>query len=189
VVDLALEGRVRACLERRDRHGAATLLVRGYGPRILGYQRAVLRDEAAAADAFSQFCEFLWRQLDQWRGESALLTWLYHLAWGAVQRQADDPFRRRRIRLGTSEMNGLAQEVLSSATRFVDEAQAGLLRLREQLTPEEQTLLILRVDRDLGWRDVALVLGGRVAALRKRFERLKEKVRQLAAADGMTGGR
>jgi RNA polymerase sigma-70 factor (ECF subfamily) len=186
-VDGDLEVRIRACLDGGDRHGAATLAVRGYGPRILGYQRAVLHDDAAAADAFYQFCEYLWRQLGQYRGDSSFLTWLYHLAWGAVRRHLEDPYQRRGRRLGTSEMNGIAEEVLSSATRVHSEVEASLQRLRRQLTPEEQTLLILRVDRDLAWRDVASVLGGSEAALRKRFERLKEKVRRLAGGHGRAG--
>jgi RNA polymerase sigma-70 factor (ECF subfamily) len=168
-----LEARVRDCLARGDRHAAATLIVRGYGPKILGYQRAVLRDEATAAEAFSQFCEFLWKQLDQFRGESALLTWLYHLARGAVRRQTGDPFRRRGRRLETSEMEALAQEVLSSSTRRMNAADDRLARLRGQLSAEEQTLLILRIDKDLPWSDIVEVLGGTEAALRKRFERLK----------------
>jgi RNA polymerase sigma-70 factor (ECF subfamily) len=182
LVQVGVDGQIRDCLARGDRHGAASLAVRGYGPSILGYLRSVVRDETAAADAFSQFCEFLWKQLHQYRGEAAFSTWLYHLAWGAVRRQLEDPYQRRGRRLETSELHALAQQVLSSTTRILDEAEARLEALRAQLTPEEQTLLILRVDRDLAWRDIAVVLGGSEPALRKRYERLKEKVRRLAAA-------
>jgi RNA polymerase sigma-70 factor (ECF subfamily) len=63
--------------------------------------------------------------------------------------------------------------------------------LRARLAPDDQTLLVLRVDKDLGWRDIALVELGddaptavldRVAAtLRKRFERVKQRLRELVA--------
>jgi RNA polymerase sigma-70 factor (ECF subfamily) len=55
-----------------------------------------------------------------------------------------------------------------------------------KLAPEDQMLLILRLNRRLGWNEVARVLDGegdeqalarRAAALRKRFERLKETLR------------
>jgi RNA polymerase sigma-70 factor (ECF subfamily) len=64
------------------------------------------------------------------------------------------------------------------------------MRLRESLDPEEQTLLILRVDKGMAWEDVAEVLradGEPVApaALRKRFERLKEKLGRLAREQGL----
>jgi RNA polymerase sigma-70 factor (ECF subfamily) len=56
---------------------------------------------------------------------------------------------------------------------------------------EDQTLLVLRVDRNLAWRDIAQVILGEDArpsdltrkstALRKQFERVKDRLRALAA--------
>jgi RNA polymerase sigma-70 factor (ECF subfamily) len=65
-----------------------------------------------------------------------------------------------------------------------------LVKLRDSLDPEEQTLLILRVDKAMPWEDVAEVLGAdgdpvSPAALRKRFERLKEKLGRLAREQGL----
>jgi RNA polymerase sigma-70 factor (ECF subfamily) len=69
--------------------------------------------------------------------------------------------------------------------------------LRERLDPEDQTLLILHVDRALTWPEIALVLHdeaaplegaehGRAAArLRKRFERVKAEFRRLAREEGL----
>ena len=66
--------------------------------------------------------------------------------------------------------------------------------IRKQLDPDDQTLLVLRVDRDLAWRDIAIVMLGeaavdaevtkKAAALRKQFERVKERLRELAAESG-----
>ena len=63
--------------------------------------------------------------------------------------------------------------------------------IRAELPEEEQTLLVLRVDRNLAWRDIACVLLGeaadadeiqrKAATLRKQFERVKERLRELAA--------
>ncbi len=65
-----------------------------------------------------------------------------------------------------------------------------LLKLRESLDREEQTLLILRVDKAMAWEEVAEVLRtdgepATTAALRKRFERLKEKLGRLAREQGL----
>jgi len=81
---------------------------------------------------------------------------------------------------------------------------AGLARLRASLSVEEQTLLVLRVDRELEWEEIAEVLGPgpedddtppggggarpaarRAAALRKRFERLKARLREEAMKNGL----
>jgi RNA polymerase sigma-70 factor (ECF subfamily) len=64
-------------------------------------------------------------------------------------------------------------------------------RIRRELAEDDQTLLVLRVDRDLAWRDIAIVMLGeeagsdeltrKAAALRKQFERIKDQLRALAA--------
>ena len=71
--------------------------------------------------------------------------------------------------------------------------------LRERLTRDEQDLLVLRVDRDLSWRDVvhamldegdedALDEAGlhkMEAALRQRFTEIKKRLKILAEAAGL----
>ena len=60
----------------------------------------------------------------------------------------------------------------------------------------ERPLLVLRVDRDLSWNGarIAIVLGESgdgakaSARLRKRFQLVKDKLRELARAEGLLGG-
>jgi hypothetical protein len=65
-----------------------------------------------------------------------------------------------------------------------------VMRLREQLEQDDRTLLILRIDRRLGWDDIAAIVEPDAptperikqlsATLRKRFERVKARLRELA---------
>ena len=68
--------------------------------------------------------------------------------------------------------------------------------LREQLDLEDQTLLILRVDRNMSWRELAQTLSGTVdldeatieresARLRKAFERVKRELKRLSEDRGL----
>jgi RNA polymerase sigma-70 factor (ECF subfamily) len=73
--------------------------------------------------------------------------------------------------------------------------------LRDKLDPEDQMLLLLRVDRRMDWRDLAMVMSAgedpagvglndeelarESARLRKRFERVKEELRRLAKESGL----
>jgi RNA polymerase sigma-70 factor (ECF subfamily) len=168
-----------------DLSAAATCAVQGFGSEILGYLMAVARTEEAAREVFSQFCEDLWRGLARFRGESSLRTWAYTLAWHALQRHARDPFQKRGRRLMTTEGERLAKSVHTTKEHLSE----GIRRLRESLQPEEQTLLVLRVDRELSWEEVAAVMGVKEPVLRKRFERLKEKLKTLAVAAGLMNGK
>ncbi len=184
------EDRIDALLAAGDLRGAAGEAVRALGPRILGYLHAVLRDDADAAEAFSAFAESLWRGIAGFRGECAFRTWAYKLAWSAALRVRDDAYRRRGRRLETTEISRLADEVRRSSVLRAERESAALERLRALLTPEEQSLLVLRVDQGLPWEDVALVLSAPgapvdAAALRKRFERLKDKLARKAREEGL----
>jgi hypothetical protein len=73
-VTVVVEEAVRRRLDAGDLDGAASAALRGYGPQVLGCLRAVLRDEDAAAEAFSRFAEALCKGLPRFRGEASLLT-------------------------------------------------------------------------------------------------------------------
>jgi RNA polymerase sigma-70 factor (ECF subfamily) len=186
-----LEERIGALLDRSDLQGAATEAVKGYGPQILGYLVAVLRDESAAYDVFSQFSEDLWRGIGTFRRQCSVRTWAYKLAWHATQRHRRDAFRRHARGFLSGEMSKIAEEVRASTAIYLRTAvKDRVARLRERLEPQEQTLLILRVDKGLSWTEVAEVMSeeGEAmdgAALRKRFERLKVKLRNLAEEEGL----
>jgi RNA polymerase sigma-70 factor (ECF subfamily) len=64
-----------------------------------------------------------------------------------------------------------------------------LRKLRSSLDPEERSMLVLRIEKELDWDEIAAVLSAEghpvsSVALRKRFERLKEKLAKLARREG-----
>jgi RNA polymerase sigma-70 factor, ECF subfamily len=69
----------------------------------------------------------------------------------------------------------------------LERQRAELEALRAELSDEDQTLLVLRLDQDLTWEEVAEVLSleGRAveaATLRKRYERIKGRLAELVRA-------
>lgn len=185
-----LESRVRALLAGGDGGAAATEALRALGPGVLRYLRSLLRDEAAATDAFSEFAEHLWRGLPAFRGESSLRGWALRLAHHAALDVLSDAWRKRGRRFATGEASRLADEVRTRTVVRVEQQRLALDKLREGLTVEERSLLALRVDQGLGWNEVAQVLSAEGApvepsTLMKRFERLKERLATMARAQGL----
>lgn len=181
-----VERRIAGHLERREFRAAADEAVRGYGGEITGYLLALLREEAAADEVFSRVCEKLWRGLPRFRRESSLRTWVYRLAWNAARDFQKEQERTPIRALGTTEISGIAAEMAASRppferSSFVD----AFARLRESLDPQEQTLLTLRLHAGMSWNEIAEVVGRKPAALRKRYERLKTRLRKQAEAAGL----
>jgi RNA polymerase sigma-70 factor (ECF subfamily) len=189
----ALEAEVARLLERDDLRAAAAAILRGYGPSILSYLAALARDEDRADDTFSQFCEDLWRGLPGFRRDASVRTWVYTLAWHAWLRNERDAFRRHGRPLATDELSRLAAEVRSTtALHLRSEAKDAVALLRMQLSPAEQSLLVLRVDRALSWSEVATVMSTPeehldAQTVAKRFQRVKTKLRKLAEDAGLLG--
>jgi RNA polymerase sigma-70 factor (ECF subfamily) len=181
----ALEEKLADLLARRLYRDAATAALRGYGPEILGYLVAILHDREGAYDAFSEFSEELWRSLERFAGASSFRSWAYGVAWHVAKRFERSRARRHTRQLHTSEASQLAEEIrASTALHQRTEAKARLARVRAALDRESQTLLVLRVDRDLSWKEVAEVLAVDEATARKRFSRLKERIREELAKPG-----
>jgi RNA polymerase sigma-70 factor, ECF subfamily len=195
------EATLRSLHEAHNFDAVATLALRRYGPEVLGFLVAVRRDAQAASEAFSQFCEDLWVGLPNFAWGCTLRTWAYALARHALARHGRDAFRRRGVPLSNHpQLSALEQQVRTETLPHLRTDAKGLAaRLREQLEPDEQALLVLRIDRNLSWHDVALVLSERgpreaptdlakeAAALRKRFERVKAKLKALMAREGAGG--
>ena len=189
---LDVEARVAEAVARRDFKSATTALIEGYGPQVLGYLRAVVKDGEKAEDAFALFSENVWRGFPTWEGRASARAWAYSVAWNAAGRLFRDPWNRRRRKLQRSVASKLAAAVLSSSRLDLERREAELDQLRAFLTPEEHSLLVLRVDRGLSWREVAVAMGepdddASLAAQRKRFERLKAKLAIIARTCGLLG--
>ena len=181
-----IERNIGECLDSGNLRGAADESVRAYGGEIAGYLLALLRDEAAADEVFSRVCEKLWRGLPGFRRRSSLRTWLYRLAWNAARDFQREQGRAPTRPLRTTEISAIAARISASRPRFERSSFADAFeKLREGLGPDEQTLLTLRLHAGLSWNEIGEVLRRKPATLRKRFERLKERLRTQAEAAGL----
>jgi RNA polymerase sigma-70 factor (ECF subfamily) len=192
-----LETEVRRLCQTGDLHAATTAVIQRLGPELLGFLVVVVRDPAEAGDVFADLCVRMWKGLGTFRWESSLRTWAYAIARRACHAHlaARESWRGRHVRLSeVPEIDEMIARVRTTTLASLQRRQTRAERLRAQLTPDEQVLITLRVDRELEWREIARVVSDdedltdaditRIAAgLRKRFERIKEKLKQLADED------
>ena len=180
----ATEERIQALLAVGDARAAATEAMQAFGPRILGYVRTILRDDGDAGDAFSVWAEHLWRGIGSYRAESSFRTWAYRIAYHAALNVKSEAWRRLGRRLETGEASRLADEIRTRSAVREERQRTRLEEIRARLTPEEQTLLTLRVDQELSWEEIAEVVSAAgepvdAPALRKRFQRLKARLAEM----------
>jgi RNA polymerase sigma-70 factor, ECF subfamily len=199
------EARIRAAFDAAELQLAATLLLELYGSEIFRFLVARLHDPEMAADVFGDFTEDLWRGMPGFRWLCSARAWAYTLARHAASRTIKQHRKRlhRNVSLSRAEpLSEIAERVRSqTSAQLRTETRDRFAALRRQLPEEEQTLLFLRVNRELPWLDIARILAeGSVddamqlspqaltteaARLRKRFQKAKDRLRQLAVEAGL----
>jgi len=194
-----VESRIRLAYEAGNFEGAATEAIQGYGPEILGFLANLLQDHEEASEAFAHACEDMWAGIEGFQWRCRFRTWVFAVARRAYQRYLSRERRWRYRRLSeVTEPQVLANKVRTATSPYLrTENKTRLSELRCQLSEPEQTLLILRVDRNLPWKDLARVMSGpdrnldettlvrHSATYRKQFERAKARLRRLATEAGL----
>lgn len=197
-----IERSVRVAQERGALDEAVTIVLRGYGPEILRLLRALSKSDDDTSEAFSVFAENLWKGIGTFAWRSTMRTWAYTLARHALLHVQTSPHRRagRQVPLSDSPVSRMVVDVRERTLPHLrTEVKDGLTRIREELTPDEQLLLILRIDRQMAWDEITAVVDAnedesvrsdtkkRAALHRKRFQLIKDRLKKRAIELGLLG--
>ncbi len=190
-----IERDIRRACEGGDANEALGAIIRAYGDEVYSFLVARHRDDDVAADVFSQTTMDLLASLPKFQWRCSMRTWFYRLARSAAARYERTPHNRRDRREALSNAPDLVHQVRSRTQLHLrTDVKDGFRKLREQLDADDQQLLMLRIDRDLGWNEIAQIvdddddpaaIARTSARLRQQFAKLKVRLRELAIAEGM----
>ncbi|HEY5936996.1 MAG TPA: hypothetical protein VIU61_20240 [Kofleriaceae bacterium] len=188
-----LDAELRELVKLGSIDRATDRALRAYGPELIGWLCAISANEADAYDAFSWMSEELWKSLRRYQGGCSMRAWCYMLARQGAARVRTRTLQR--VEEPISSLSSIVQtagQIWSTTRREQTRNEVIYSEIRQSLDAEDQMLLVLRVDRDLSWREIAIVMLGdttsedeltrKAAALRKQFERMKVYLRGLASA-------
>jgi RNA polymerase sigma-70 factor (ECF subfamily) len=193
----AVEARVRSLVEGGRHQQAAGEALRALGPEVLGYLRGMMGSDADGDEVFAAVSTRVWRGLAAFEWRCSLRTWVYLLAHREMARFRQQGRRHAEGRVPLSQIQSIMAEVRSTVTGRSALRQK-LAKLREELPEEDQELLVLRVDRNLEWDEIALIFSKKAddwtdadtkreaARLRKRFQLIKERLAKRFREEGLT---
>ncbi len=175
---------------------AVHILVEGYGPEVLRFLHGFLRDQEAAQEVFAQVCLQLCEIISSFRGQCPGRTWFYYQARFAALawiRQRDKK-RRHEQRLQTQDLSRMSQliEKVRSQTRpyLKTSVKDQFQTIQQQLTPQERMLLVLYKYQGMNSQQVAEAMSSpdeiwTRTMVRKRWQRLKQKIADIAQQRGL----
>lgn len=190
---------IHALLDSGRRDEAAERILRELGPAIYGLLVSLHGSHDVADEVFSVFSERLWKSLGRYRGECSVRSWTYRVARAASIDHRRVAGRRQAPLVSESPLARVAVQVRTETATFLrTEKRTALQALRDELSTEDQLILVLRVDRNLAWNELAAVtleateavddpaaLKRESARLRQRFTGLKKRLRRLATERGL----
>ncbi|MFT3697989.1 MAG: sigma-70 family RNA polymerase sigma factor [Kofleriaceae bacterium] len=182
-----LDAKVRAYVARGQADRATEKILREYGDELARYLRSQLSAEADAQEAFSRMSEELWKSLSRFDGRCSVRTWCYMLArHAAIYIRTLPRHQREQLVSSIPSVQQAATEMWSNSYVEGVHQREVYVEAKDALEPDDRTLLVLRIDRNLSWREIAVVLLGedadddavtrKAAALRKQFERVKDEL-------------
>jgi hypothetical protein len=173
---------VRAHLANGRTGAAAQAVLVAYGAELFGFIHAMTDTRRAARAAYTAVADDLVRGLSAFSWRSSLRAWTYALARRALRgaRRPREPAFPSAVAVPTTPYRSGSN---------LPEA------LRRTLTSEELELLILRVERDLTWDELAVTslgdgrsfrsLEAEAELLRQRFRRLRRTIVRRASKLGV----
>ncbi len=195
-----IEATTQRAWQQGDFKAVATAVFDAYGAELYSFLAARFHGNTSHADeAFSDFSEDFWKALPKFEWRCSMRAWCYKLARSAASRLRRAPGNRRDRRVPLSSVPWLDDVVQQTRTttqpHLRTDVKDEFQKLRDKLGPEDQDLLILRVDRDLSWRDVAHAMLAMdaddehvrktEALLRQRFVEVKKRLKRFAIEAGL----
>jgi RNA polymerase sigma-70 factor (ECF subfamily) len=157
-----------------------------------------LRSDGDAAEAFSMFAVDLWHGMAGFAWRCSLRAWAHRIARNAANRWAVAGARlaARNLPMPGEAFEGVADRIKTTTLVYLrTETKSEIRRLRDELPAEDQLVLVLRVDKGLEWRDIAMALADddldepalarESARLRKRLQLATTRLRELATERGL----
>jgi len=147
----------------------------------------LLNDPSDAADVLQEVFIKIFRNVSTFRGDSSLRTWVYRIAVNESYNHRRWMFRHRHRETGLEE-SFEGSEVREKPIRdsgetpyeftMNREAQALLEDALAAITPAYRSVLVLREIEELGYEEIASILGISLGTVKSRMVRGREALRQ-----------
>ena len=157
------------------REAAFTALVRKYQQKLYWHIRRMVVEHEDSNDIVQHGFIKVWRNLEDFRGEANLYTWLYRIATNETLTWLEKEKKRRSLPLDTGE-NMLAEKLVAQ-TGFDAKKLEWKLQQAIQSLPEKQRIVFnLRYYDEMPYTEMAEILNTSEGALKASYHHAVKKV-------------
>lgn len=155
-------------------------LYRAYHTRLTRFISGLVHRPQLVEEIFNDTMMAIWEKPDSFRGESKLSTWIFAIAYRKAMkslRRSDDPVEDReaesRVDPGEAPDRGLGRQQVH---KLVKHAMA-------QLSPEHRAVVDLTYFHEMGYREIADILGCPVNTVKTRMFHARRQLKANLPGD------
>ena len=159
------------------RSAAFSLIVERYSKIIYWHIRNMVLSHADADDLVQETFIKAWNNIDSFRGESRISTWLYRIAINETL-----SFLKKRqietVAIDNAELN--IAETIESDTYFSGSRADALFREAVSLLPEKQRIIFnMKYFEEMKYEEISDILGTSVGALKASYHIAVKKIEKF----------
>lgn len=162
--------------DERTREAAFSHLLKKYQQKIYWHVRRMVIDHDDADDVTQDIFIKVWRNLEKFREDSQLYTWLYRIATNECITFLNKKKQKYNVSLDEDSSSYLSETLADTSYFNGDKAQ---MKLQQALLtlPEKQRLVFnMKYFEDLKYDEISQILGTSVGALKASYHLAVKKV-------------
>ncbi|MDU1903939.1 MAG: sigma-70 family RNA polymerase sigma factor [Dysgonomonas sp.] len=174
---------IKRLQDEKTQRDAFSVLVKTYSEQLYWQIRKIVLSHEDANDVLQNTFIKIWTNIDNFRGDSKLVTWLYKIAINESITFLNKQRQQQNIPLDDEE-NFLASKLESDS--FFDGDEAQLLLQKAILTlPEKQRIVFnMKYFDEMKYEEMSKVLDTSVGALKASYHHAVKKIEEfLSSAD------
>jgi len=164
--------------DERTRNVGFNLLLKKYQQKIYWHIRRLVIDHDDADDLVQETFVKVWKNLQNFRSDSQLYTWIYRIATNESITFLNKKKNRNNISL--DEVNTELAETLASSEYFDGDKIQRKLQQAVLTLPEKQRIIFnMKYFDDMKYEEISEVLGTSVGALKASFHIAVKKIETI----------
>ena len=165
-----------------SRNLAFNQLVRKYQQKVYWHIRKMVIDHDDADDLTQEVFLKVWKNLENFRQDSQLYTWLYRIATNECLTFLSS--KRYKFFLPLNDVTDeLSEKLDTSATISGDEIQLKLQKALLRLPDKQRLVFNMKYYDDLKYEEISEILGTSVGALKASYHLAVKKIEEYLKAD------
>lgn len=162
----------------KTQNEAFNLLLQKYQHKIYWHIRRLVIDHDDADDLVQETFVKVWKNLQNFRSDSQLYTWIYRIATNESITFLNRKKNRNNISL--DEVNSELAETLASSSYFDGDKIQRKLQEAVLTLPEKQRIIFnMKYFDDMKYEEISAVLGTTVGALKASFHIAVKKIESI----------